>query len=88
MQVSETLLTLLTVNGVAAELLPDELDVPLEALLEGLLPELLEEGFIPELDDWLEPEGEPALAEAPDSVPFTRTWCPTSSFSLEVSPCS
>lgn len=90
MQVSEILLTLLTLNCVAAELLPDEVDVPLEALLDGLLPELLEEGLIPELplDDWLEPEGEPALAEVPDSVPFMRTWCPTSSFSLELSPCS
>jgi hypothetical protein len=73
-QESEILLTLLTLNCVAAELLPGELDVPLEALLDGLLPELLEEGM-PELplDDWLEPEGEPALAEVPDSVPFTRT---------------
>jgi len=64
--------------------------VPVEALLEGLLPELLEDGLIPELlpDDWLELEGEPALAEDPDSVPFTFTWCPTSFSSLEVSPCS
>ena len=90
MHVSEILLTLLTLNCVAAERLPDELDVPPEALLDELLPELLEEGLIPELpmDDWTEPEGEPALAEVPDSVPFTRTRCPTSSFSLEVSPCS
>jgi hypothetical protein len=89
-QESETLLTLVTLNCVAAELLPDELDVPLEALLDGFVPELPEEGLIPELplEDWLELEGEPVLAEAPDSVPFTRTWCPTSSFNLEVSPCS
>ena len=89
-QLSEILLTLLTLNGVPAELLPELLDIPVELLLDGLLPELLEDGLIPELlpEDWLEPEGEPVLAEVPDSVPFTRTWCPTSFSNLEVSPCS
>ena len=86
-QLSEILLTLLTLNCVAAELPPIELDEPVEELLDGLLPELLEEGLmLPE--DWLELDGEPVLAEDPDSVPFTRTSCPTSFSSLEVSPCS
>ena len=97
-QLSEILLTLLTLNGVPAELLPELLDIPVELLLDGLLPELLLDGLLPELledglipellEDWREPEGEPVLAEVPDSVPFTRTWCPTSFSSLEVSPCS
>jgi hypothetical protein len=64
-QVSEILLTLLTLNWVDAEL-PVVLDVPVETLLDGEL----------------------VLAEVPDSVPFSRTWCPTSFSSLKVSPCS
>ena len=88
-QVSEILLTWLTLNCVVAEL-PVELDVPVETLRGGLLVELREEGFIPELllEDWLDPAGKLVLAEVPDSVPFTRTWCPTSFSSFKVSPCS
>ena len=86
-QLSAIFLTLVTLNGVADAELPDAPEAGLE---EGVVPEL--EGFDAEpLDEELEDPlvvEVPLLAEEFASLPLTRTWCPTSSLSLEVSPCS